>query len=162
MPAIDSAEQVHSRLTDNTCTVDRMSIRHTAAAVGIAAAIAGLGGATIYAATDSHSSGFPGPPPGMAGPRDRPDPATVHSEAVLADHDSGYTTTLTQTGTITELTATSVTVRSNDGFVQSYALPPSADTPFGVDDRVVVRATRTGTAPPDKPTVTSIGEAISR
>lgn len=144
-----------------------MSIRHTAAAVGIAVAIAGLGGATIYAATDSHSSGFPGPPPGaggpgMAGPRDRPDPATVHSEAVVADHDGGYTTTLTQTGTITELTATSVTVRSNDGFVQSYVIPPSAETPFGVDDRVVVRATRTGTASTDRPTVASIGEAISR
>lgn len=144
-----------------------MSIRHTAAAVGIAAAIAGLGGTAIYAATGSHSSGFPGPPPGMGGPgmdgpRDRPDPATVHSEAVLADHDGGYTTTLTQTGTITELTATSVTVRSNDGFVQSYALPPSADTPFGVDDRVVVRATRTGATATDKPTVTSIGEAPGR
>ncbi|MGW4096876.1 hypothetical protein [Mycobacterium sp. NPDC004974] len=139
-----------------------MSIRHTAAAVGIAAAIAGLGGATIYAATETHSSGFPGPPPGMRGPGDRPDPATVHSESVLADHDGSYTTALTQTGTITELTATSVTVRSNDGFIQSYTLPASAQTPFGVDDRVLVRATRTGPASTERPTVTSIGEAPNR
>ncbi|MED5816573.1 hypothetical protein VST63_29790 [Mycolicibacterium sp. 050232] len=141
-----------------------MGIRYTAAAVGIAAAIAGLGGTAVYAATDTHSSGFPGPPPGMGGPgtdgpRDRPDPATVHSEAVLADQDGGYTTTLTQTGTITELTATSVTVRSNDGFTQSYALPASADTAFGVDDRVLVRATRAGPGSTGNPTATSIGEA---
>lgn len=146
-----------------------MSIRPTIAAVGIAAAIAGLGGAAVYAATDTQGpSHHAGPPPGMAGPgidgqsHDRPDPATVHSEAVVADQDGGYTTTLTQNGTITELTAASVRVRSNDGFVQSYALPASADTPFGVDDRVLVRATRTGTAPTDKPTVTSIGEAQDR
>ncbi len=88
----------HSGLTDNTCTVDRMSIRHTAAALGIAAAIAGLGGAAVYAATDSQG---PGSPLGMNGPQDRPAPATPHSEAVLADRDGGYTTDLTQTGTIT-------------------------------------------------------------
>jgi hypothetical protein len=132
-----------------------MSIRHTAAAVAIAAAIAGVGGAAVYAATDSHSSGFPGPPPGMDRPHDRSDPATVHSEAVVADPDGGYSTALTQTGTITELTATSVTVRSNDGFTQSYILPTSVTPSFGVDDHVLVRASRTGPTS----TVTSIGEA---
>ncbi|OBB21124.1 hypothetical protein A5761_03200 [Mycolicibacterium setense] len=129
-----------------------MSIRHTAAAVGIAAAIAGLGGTAIHAATDTPGAGFPGPP------RDRAEPVTVHSEAVLAGRDGGYTTALTQTGTITALTAGSVTVRSTDGFTQSYIVPPAAKTPFGVDDRVVVHATRTGPASTDEPTVTSMGE----
>src|SRR5262245_2139616 len=117
-----------------------MSIRQTAAAVGIAAAIAGLGGAAVYAATATHGPGhhdggpswMGGPPPGMDGQRDRPDPATVRSEAVLADRDGGYTTTLTQTGTITGLTGDSVTVRSSDGFTQSYTLPADAKSPFGV------------------------------
>lgn len=145
-----------------------MSIRHTAAALGIAAAIAGLGGAAVYAATDSqgpgHGGGPPnaegGPPPWMDGPRDRPAPAPLHSEAVLADHDGGgYSTELTQNGTITELTATSVTVRSNDGFTQSYVLPASVTPSFGVDDRVQIKATRTGPASTAEPTVTSIGEA---
>lgn len=154
MQAVKRAESAHSRLIGNTGTVEHMSIRHTAAAVGIAVAIAGLGGTAIYAATDSHSPGFPGPPP-----RDRADSATVHSEAVLADGDGGYTTALTQTGTITELTATSVTVRSNDGFTQSYTVPAAAKTPFGVDDRVMVRATRNEPATAGKPTVTSMGEA---
>ncbi|MFV8163093.1 hypothetical protein ACNQVK_13520 [Mycobacterium sp. 134] len=145
-----------------------MSFRHTAAALGIAAAIAGLGGAAVYAATDSqgpgHGGGPPnaegGPPPWMDGPRDRPAPATLHSEAVLADHDgAGYSTELTQNGTITELTATSVTVRSNDGFTQSYVLPASVTPSFGVDDRVQIKATRGGPASTAEPTVTSIGEA---
>lgn len=147
-----------------------MSIRHTAAALGIAAAIAGLGGAAVYAATDiqgpGHGGGPPnaegGPPPWMDGPRDRPAPAPLHTEAVLADHDGGgYSTELTQNGTITELTATSVTVRSNDGFTQSYVLPASVTPSFGVDDRVQIKATRTGPASTAEPTVTSIGEALN-
>jgi hypothetical protein len=153
-----------------------MGIRQTAAAVGIAAAIAGLGGAAVYAATDTHGPGYSGGrPPGMAGPgpgmgapgmdgprNDRPDPATVRSETVVTDHDGGYRTSLTQAGTITELTDTSVTVRSSDGFTQNYVLPAAAKSPFGVNDRVLIRATRTGAAPTDKPTVTSIGEAPAR
>ncbi|MEX3652297.1 hypothetical protein ABFW14_10655 [Mycolicibacterium fortuitum] len=135
-----------------------MSIRSTVAAVGIAAVIAGLGGAAVYAATDTQGPGRHGPPPWMQGQsHDRPDPATIHSQAVLTE-GGGYRTTLFQTGTITDLSATSVTVRSNDGFVQTYSLPDSAKPPFGVDDRVLVRATRSGTAPQDTPTVTSIGE----
>ncbi|MBP3086436.1 hypothetical protein [Mycolicibacterium fortuitum] len=136
-----------------------MSIRPTVAAVGIATAIAGLGGAAVYAATDTQDPGRHGPPPWMQGQsHERPDPATVHSEAVLTE-GGGYRTALFQTGTITDLSATSVTVRSNDGFVQTYSLPDGAKPPFGVNDRVLVRGTRSGTAPQDKPTVTSIGEA---
>lgn len=136
-----------------------MSIRPTVAAVGIAAAIAGLGGATVYAATDTQGPGHHGAGPQ---PHDRPGPATIHSEAVLADRDGGYRTTLIQTGMITELSATSVTVRSNDGFTQNYTLPDAAKPPFGVNDQVLIQATRTGPAAADKPTVTSIGEAPGR
>ncbi|WP_166905760.1 hypothetical protein [Mycobacterium sp. DL440] len=136
-----------------------MSIRTTVAAAGIAAVIAGLGGAAVYAATDTQG---PGGGPGMDGRHSgRPDPATIHSEAVLAD-GGGYRTALTQTGTITELSATSVTVRSDDGFTQAYALPDAARPRFGVNDRVLIQATATGRAPADKPTVTSIGEARAR
>ena len=148
-----------------------MSIRPTVAAVGIAAAIAGLGGAAVYAATDTQGPGRHGPPdaeggppPWMGGPgmdgqsHDRPDPATIHSEAVLSE-GGGYRTTLFQTGTITDLSATSVTVRSNDGFTQSYVLPASVTPSFGVDDRVQIKATRAGPASTAEPTVTSIGEA---
>ncbi|ULN33851.1 hypothetical protein KZ781_24085 [Mycolicibacterium smegmatis] len=144
-----------------------MSMRRTAAAVGIAVAIGGLGGAAIYAATDAGSSGpfrgGPGGPPraaGVWGPqhREHADPATVRSETVLVDSKGGFTTTVTQTGTITALSPTTLTVRSSDGFTQSYTLPdparPGAAPPFGIDDTVEVRATRDG----ETLTVTSIGE----
>lgn len=143
-------------------------MRHTAAAVGIAAAIAGLGGAAVYAATDTHGSGhhggppgMGGPPPGMRGPNgpDRLDTPALHSEAVTVEPDGSFTTTLTQTGTVTELTGTSVTVRSNDGFTQSYVLPAGVVPGFGVDDGVLVQATRPGTASAEPATVTSIGQA---
>ncbi|MGV9799307.1 hypothetical protein ACWDTP_14775 [Mycobacterium sp. NPDC003449] len=120
-----------------------MSMRQTLAAVGVAAAIAGLGGATVYAATDGgdmpHRMG--GPPRGGMG---SVDPATVHAEAVVADGHGGYTTTITQTGTITDLSATSITVRSDDGYRQTYVLPSGIRPPADVNDAVSVRATRTG------------------
>lgn len=133
-----------------------MGLRQSIAAVGVAVAIAGLGGAAVYAATDTQSMGHGGPggpPPVMAGPPSNDlDPATVHGEAVLADGSGGYTTTLTQTGTISDLSDSSITVRSSDGFTQTYVLPDAARAPFAVNDQVLVRATRTGATA----TVTSI------
>jgi hypothetical protein len=140
-----------------------MSMRRTVAAIGVAAAIAGLGGAAVYAATESPGMGEAGPPghhgdgpPPWAQPgRDNDDPATVHSESVRRDVHGGYTTELTQVGVITALTADSVTVASTDGFSQSYALPSTLKPTWAVNDHVSVRATRSGATA----TVSSIGEA---
>lgn len=149
----------------------RWGWRETAVAVGVAAVIAGLGGAAIYAATEgnSHSMAgahqpFGGPPGaqhgqmgGPGGPMSGPGtlgPAPLHGEFVVADGTGGYTTELTQTGTVTAISAGSITVRSEDGFSQTYVVPQAADgAPFAVDDQVTVRATRTG----QTATVTSIG-----
>jgi hypothetical protein len=63
---------------------------------------------------------------------------------------------LTQTGTVTEISPTAVTVRSEDGFTQAYVIPATAGNagpPFAVNDQVVVRATRDG----QTATVTNIG-----
>ncbi|WP_245839785.1 hypothetical protein [Mycobacterium aquaticum] len=138
-------------------------MRRTVAAIGVAAAIAGLGGAAVYAATDSPgmSDGGPpghhgdGPPPWAQPGRDNADAATVHSESVRRDGHGGYTTELTQVGVITALTANSVTVASTDGFSQLYALPSTLKPTWAVNDRVLVRATRSGATA----TVSSIGEA---
>lgn len=135
--------------------------------MAVAVAIGGLGGAAIYAATGSHSSignmrgGFHGPPPGAGG---QPPPAqnapvgVLHSEFVVTNPTGGYTTKMTQTGTVDEITLSSIVVRSADGYTQIYVFP-SADVVPGhnvaPNDTVTVQATRTG------PTVTldSIGEA---
>jgi hypothetical protein len=142
-------------------------VRETAAAVGVAAVIAGLGGAAIYAATDSaphpagprtaSGPGGPGGPPGIGMHGPGPDSGgaiSLHGEFVVPDRMGGYTTVLSQTGTVTAVSLTSLTVRSDDGFSQTYVIPQPAGPSPTIDDRVSVRATRTGQAA----TLTSITE----
>ncbi|HTI73756.1 MAG TPA: hypothetical protein VL634_02105 [Mycobacterium sp.] len=152
----------------------RWGWRESAAAVAVAAVIAALGGAAIYAAAagSSHSFGAPhqafgpggGPPGGPGGQHGAiggPGPADVgatslHGEFVVPDGPGRYTTVLTQTGTVTAISPSSLTVRSEDGFSQAYVIPSTAGNagpPFAVDDHVVVRATRNGQIA----TVTNIG-----
>ncbi|HET6736543.1 hypothetical protein [Mycobacterium sp.] len=150
-------------------TPRRWGLRETAASVGVAAVIAALGGAAIYAATDTGSR-LAGPHQGPGGMAGGPPPAAgigmhgsggpgtvgataVHGEFVVPDGAGGYTTMLNQTGTVTAVSPTSITVRSADGYTQAYAIPASgANPPFAVDDPVSIRATRTG----DTATVTNI------
>jgi len=141
------------------------------AAVAVAAVIAALGGAAIYAATAGSAHSFGGPHQaftpggprggpgaqhsGMAGPLDTA-PQSLHGEFVEPSGPGTYTTVVTQTGTITAISPTSVTVRSEDGFSQSYVIPATAGNagaPFAVATPVVVRATRSG----QTLTVTNIG-----
>lgn len=144
----------------------RWGVRETAVAVGVAAVIAGLGGGAIYAATEgnSHSMGgahqpFGGGPGGPGGQHtgqmgaSGPGPMSLHGEFVVPDGSGGYTTELTQTGTVTATSPSSISVRSEDGFSQTYVIPQPAQTQFAVDDQVVVQATRTG----QTATVTNIG-----
>jgi hypothetical protein len=146
----------------------RWGMRETATAVGVAAVIAGLGGAAIYAATGSDSpqmgaphhaaapGTMPGGPPGIGAHGPGTDSAPpLHGEFVTPDGSGGYTTVLTQTGTVTAISSTSITVRSDDGYTQAYVVPSgpgSATPPFAVDDPVTIRATRTA----DTATLTNI------
>lgn len=71
----------------------------------------------------------------------------LHSESVISDGKGGYTTKLVQTGIVDEVTPSSVVVRSEDGFTQIYAFPPSAagtTNALQPADIVTVEATRTG------------------
>jgi hypothetical protein len=150
------------------------SWRETVSAVAVAAVIAALGGAAIYAATEgtSHPFGAPHQPSGPAGAMPggaggqhgaigKPGqsdlgPPSLHGEFVVADGAGGYTTELTQTGTVTAISLTSITVHSQDGFSQTYVIPNTAGAPFSVDDQVVVHATRNG----QTATVTNIGNPL--
>ena len=156
----------------------RWGMRETAEAVAVAAVIAALGGAAIYAATEGNSHPFGGShqpfgpggmPEGPRGPGAQrgaiggpgPDAAgetSLHGEFVVPD-GGGYSTVLTQTGTVTAISPTSITVRSEDGYNQTYVIPPTAGNtgaPFAVNDQVVVRATRNG----QTATVTNIGRPL--
>lgn len=155
--------------------------RQAATIVAVSAAIAGAGGAAIYAATDQAADGHhgswhpPGPPPGLGdhggpganswgaknagntGPNALPD-QSLHGEFVTRDDMGGYRTVLVQTGTITAISPRSITTRSIDGYTQTYVIPAAAAQsapPFEVDQRVTVRATRDGQVA----TVTNIGYA---
>jgi hypothetical protein len=153
--------------------------RESASAVAVAAIIAALGGAAIYATTEGtlHPFGAPHQPSGSAGAMlggpdgqhgavGRPGqgeitPPALHGEFVVADGTGGYATELTQTGVVTAMSPVSITVHSQDGFTQTYVIPNTAGTtsaPFAVDDEVVVHATRNG----QTATVTTIGNPLPR
>ena len=155
----------------------RWGWRESAAAVAVATVIAALGGAAIYAATagSPHSFGAPhqaagpgggmpggGPgqraPVGRTGPADT-EPPSLHGEFVVPDGSGRYSTVVTQTGSVTAISPTSITVRSEDGYSQTYVIPSTAGNagaPFAVDDQVVVHATRNG----QTVTVNNIGKPL--
>jgi hypothetical protein len=126
----------------------------------VAAAVAGVGGAAIAAATQTGfhatSGGFggfggfggPGGPPPSAHHGDV-EPDSLHGEYVVADGRGGFSTLMTQTGRITAISATSITARSDDGFSQTYVIRETdgaGRSPFAVDDRIAIDAKREGEA----------------
>jgi hypothetical protein len=133
------------------------SVRQTIAAFGVAAVIAALGGAAIYAATTDGSGPFawgmhagPGRPGRgglgglgqgrIQGPNPVAGTNTLHGEFVVSDGKGGYTTSLTQTGTLTAVSETSVTAKSADGYTKTYVLTSSHGR-FAVNDVVTIEAT---------------------
>jgi hypothetical protein len=138
----------------------RWGKRQTLAAVAVAAIIGGLGGAAVYAATQGSSHAMPGvmrgqmhgpPPPGPGTPAAAQAPAepegVLHSEYVVSDGRGGFTTKMTQTGVVDELTLSQIVVRSDDGYTQIYAFPSASVVPdksVAAKDTVTVEATRAG------------------
>jgi hypothetical protein len=134
----------------------------TLAAVGIAVVLAAGGAAVIYAVDGGHSGGGhgwpgggPGGPDGFGGPGGfggGPGGAagladSLHGEFVVPDGHGGFTTEVTQTGTITAVSDGSITARSEDGFTQTYVI--NADTrrggaPLATGDNATIRAAKTG------------------
>ncbi|MEC3975153.1 hypothetical protein [Amycolatopsis sp. H20-H5] len=109
--------------------------RKTAIAAGVAVVIAAGGGLAIWAGTSSDATaqaqqggpggrGF-GAPPGMGG--NVGGAATIlrdalHGDFVVSDGKGGYTTERLQTGDVTEVSATSISLTSKDGYKQVYAI----------------------------------------
>lgn len=104
----------------------------TLTAVGIATVLAAGGAAVIFATGSGSGQGGPGGGPGW-GPGGGPGfggpggpgggvSDALHGEFVVPDGHGGYSTELTQTGTVTDISDTSVTARSEDGFTLTYAI----------------------------------------
>jgi len=141
------------------------STRKTIAAAAVAVGVAGVGGGVIWAASGSSTTtadtaqgpgGFaPGgqPPDGGGGILQ----SALHGEYVASDGNGGYTTDLMQVGKITELSATSLTAVSDDGFSKTYTIDSSTATGsanLATGDPVTVVATTSGSTA----TVESVSE----
>jgi hypothetical protein len=66
---------------------------------------------------------------------------------VVSDGHGRYTTEVTQTGVVDELTLSQIVIRSDDGFTQIYVFPSASvlpDKSVAAKDTVTVEATRTG------------------
>lgn len=124
------------------------SPRKKLAAGAVAAVIAAGGGGAIWAASSSASTDSPAAAPGGA------PVSALHGEYVSADGNGGYVTKLTQTGSVTALSATSLTAKSEDGFTKTYTITSAQATGLATGDTVTVVATESG----DTATATSVSD----
>lgn len=138
----------------------RKPLRFRKAALGgaVALALTGTGVAFAWSAGDSpspdpsSSTSWPGKSdkaPGQAASgQNKPDksqrPQQLHSESVVKKADGTFETQLSQRGTVESVSDTSITVKSDDGYTQTYTvdaetritrIPPAApDGPARGDD----------------------------
>jgi hypothetical protein len=109
-------------------------------------------GAQGHPQGQGHGPGKMGGPRGeMGGPRGEMG-HMLHSEGVIEDADGNYVTVRMQVGEVTAISATSISVKSVDGYTSTYAITDTteqdrdrtADTQAKVGDKVHVRATVDG------------------
>ncbi|QKV74983.1 hypothetical protein [Amycolatopsis sp. Hca4] len=118
------------------------------AAGAVAAAIVAGGGAAVWAASSSAATDTQAGPGGMmGGPGGLPGGglgSALHGEYVASDGNGGYVTKIVQTGEVTELSATSLTAKSDDGFSKTYTITSDQATGLATGDTVTVVATESG------------------
>ncbi|TQJ70006.1 hypothetical protein FBY31_4183 [Arthrobacter sp. SLBN-100] len=111
---------------------DPFKIRKTMLAGAVALALTGTGVAIAWAAdppSPSPSSSAPGNSekgPGHNKPDKAQRPQHLHGESVVKKADGTYQAVLEQRGTVEAVSDTSITVKSEDGYSQTYAV--NADT----------------------------------
>ncbi|QDG66342.1 hypothetical protein NIBR502772_09060 [Pseudarthrobacter sp. NIBRBAC000502772] len=95
----------------------------------IALALTGTGVAIAWSATDTPSPSPSASAPGKSDkakgqekPAKAQRPQHLHSESVVKKADGTFETVLTQQGTVEAVSETSLTVKSEDGFTQAYAV----------------------------------------
>ena len=105
-----------------------LKIRKAMLAGVVALALTGTGVAIAWSAADSPSPSPSESVPGHHGKKqDKAQrPQHLHSQSVVKKADGTFETELSQQGTVEAVSETSVTVKSEDGFKQSYTI--NADT----------------------------------
>ncbi|HET6706442.1 hypothetical protein [Amycolatopsis sp.] len=114
------------------------------AAGAVAAVIVAGGGAAVWAASSSAATDTQAAPGGMPGGPGGGLGSALHGEYVASDGNGGYVTKIMQTGEVTELSATSLTAKSDDGFSKTYTITPAQATGLATGDTVTVVATESG------------------
>lgn len=94
---------------------------------GIAVALTGGGTAAVWAGTQpspspSSSTASPGPTTSADTKAAEGRGKAIHGEHVVKQQDGSYRTVVTQAGTIESVSDSEVTVKSEDGFTQRYAI----------------------------------------
>jgi hypothetical protein len=104
-----------------------LKIRKAMLAGVLALALTGTGVAIAWSASDSPS---PSPSDSAPGKQDKKDkaqrPQHLHSESAVKKADGSFETELSQQGAVESVSESSVTVKSEDGFTQTYTV--NADT----------------------------------
>lgn len=128
-------------------TPQRTGLRNVVLAGSIVLTLTGAGAAAVWAGTAQSATPIAGPttlatqppgnPPGEGQARKKDRAVPLHGESVVKKGDGGFETRLTQQGAIDAVSGSSITVKSEDGFSQVYAInavtkirvlpPPAAD-----------------------------------
>jgi hypothetical protein len=142
--------------------------RKTAVAAGVAVLIAAGGGVAIAVGTSGNTTAQQPAMGGLGGGRQFGGPQgggasavlnALHGDFVMPDGKGGYTTERLQTGDVTEVSATSISVSSKDGYKQVYTIDPSTQKTGEpkTGQSVTVVAKISG----DTATVTTVGPATA-
>ena len=103
-----------------------LKIRKAMLAGVVALALTGTGVAIAWSASDSPSPSESAPGKQHTKQDKAQRPQHLHSESVVKKADGTFETELSQQGTVEAVSETAVTVKSEDGFTQSYTV--TADT----------------------------------
>lgn len=104
---------------------DALKIRKALLAGAVALTLTGAGVAIAWAADSSQpspSQSAPGQENRPAKPDKTQRPQHLHSEGVVRKADGTFQTVLEQRGTVESVSDTSITVKSEDGYSQTYAV----------------------------------------
>jgi hypothetical protein len=121
---------------------NRAKIAVAGAIVAAAVASAGVTAAVVSSGSGTSSSaqagpgggqGFGGQAGGPGGTAGGGLVSALHGTYVVSDGNGGYTTQLTQTGTVSAVSSSSITVKSTDGYSKTYVVGSSTSVDNGSD-----------------------------
>jgi hypothetical protein len=109
-----------------------VAIASGGATAGIMAAV-GRGNGNSVTGAPGAGGGLGGGLGGGFGGRGGGAGVALHGTSVVSDGNGGYSTELTQTGTVSAVSGSAITVKSEDGYSKSYAITSSTSVDNGSD-----------------------------